>query len=483
MIRLRHKVFIYALRVFDLTTMFVTLASIVALTDNHSGSGPGARRIQQMMQGQYGPNDGLGLLLLGFGWVVIFSALVHYEPNRLKTLRSQLRDVIKATTIAAFLLIIVSALFSFSRITSEVVLLVWVSATVLCILMRVAIRWFLMQVRRSGYNYRHLLILGFNPQALQMAQRIDATPELGYKITGYVSEETGPLSSSPHASDGRVIGTVQNLKSILEKGPADEILVCLPFWENVSTIVEAVRLSQELGIVVRLFSDPAHAKILERFHIERFDGDLVVTLFREQSLVQLLLKRLMDFFGSLALLILLSPLLLAVAIGIKLTSPGPVLFVQERVGMNKRKFKLLKFRSMFIDAEKRRQELAHLNEMDGPVFKIKNDPRVTPLGRFIRKTSIDELPQLLNVLRGHMSLVGPRPPLPAEVDQYEWLYRRRLSIKPGVTCLWQISGRNEVTFKQWMEMDRDYIDNWTIWLDIVILAKTLPAVLFRKGAS
>ena len=138
---------------------------------------------------------------------------------------------------------------------------------------------------------------------------------------------------------------------------------------------------------------------------------------------------------------------------------------------------------MFVDAEKRKAELAHLNEMDGPVFKIKNDPRITAVGRFIRKTSIDELPQLINVLTGHMSLVGPRPPLLDEVHRYEWLYRKRLSIKPGITCVWQISGRNEVTFKQWMEMDRYYIDNWSLWLDIEILAKTIPVVLMRKGAS
>jgi exopolysaccharide biosynthesis polyprenyl glycosylphosphotransferase len=199
--------------------------------------------------------------------------------------------------------------------------------------------------------------------------------------------------------------------------------------------------------------------------------------------MQLLLKRIMDIILSLVGLIVLSPLLVIVALVVRFTSPGPVLFAQERVGMNKRLFKLYKFRSMYMDAEKRRRELEHLNEMDGPVFKMKNDPRVTPIGRFIRKTSIDELPQLLNVLRGQMSLVGPRPPLLAEVDRYEWLYRRRLSIKPGITCLWQISGRNEISFKQWMEMDKAYIDNWSLWLDIKILAKTIPAVLFSRGAS
>jgi exopolysaccharide biosynthesis polyprenyl glycosylphosphotransferase len=191
----------------------------------------------------------------------------------------------------------------------------------------------------------------------------------------------------------------------------------------------------------------------------------------------------MDYSGSFIMLVLLSPLMLATALAIKLTSPGPVFFKQERMGMNKRRFKLLKFRSMVVDAEARKKDLMALNEQTGPVFKITNDPRVTRVGRFIRKTSIDELPQLINVLKGEMSLVGPRPPLPSEVDQYDWIYRRRLSIKPGITCLWQVSGRNNIPFERWMELDREYIDNWTIWLDIKILFMTIPVVLLRKGAS
>jgi exopolysaccharide biosynthesis polyprenyl glycosylphosphotransferase len=191
----------------------------------------------------------------------------------------------------------------------------------------------------------------------------------------------------------------------------------------------------------------------------------------------------MDVVISGIMLMVLSPGMLIIAAIIKFTSPGGVFFVQERIGMNRRKFKLLKFRSMCADAEALKKGLAASNEMDGPVFKIKNDPRITPIGRFIRKTSIDELPQLINVLKGEMSLVGPRPPLPSEVDQYEWLHRRRLSIKPGITCLWQVNGRNTVTFRRWMEMDKEYVENWSIWLDIKILARTLPVVLLRQGAS
>jgi lipopolysaccharide/colanic/teichoic acid biosynthesis glycosyltransferase len=151
--------------------------------------------------------------------------------------------------------------------------------------------------------------------------------------------------------------------------------------------------------------------------------------------------------------------------------------------MNRRRFRLYKFRSMVVDADKQKTTLEHLNEMDGPVFKIKNDPRITPVGRFIRKTSIDELPQLFNVLVGSMSLVGPRPPVPSEVEKYEWLFQRRLSIKPGITCLWQVSGRNEVSFREWMDLDRHYVANWSLWLDLKILCRTVPVVLMGRGAS
>ena len=213
-------------------------------------------------------------------------------------------------------------------------------------------------------------------------------------------------------------------------------------------------------------------------------SDAVVTLFREQMLLQLLAKRAVDTVVSLAALIVLAPLMITVAILIKVTSPGPVFFAQDRVGMNQRRFRIYKFRSMCIDAEEKKKELAHLNEIAaGPAFKMKNDPRITKIGRFIRKTSIDELPQLFNVLHGEMSLVGPRPPLPDEVKKYEWLFRKRLSVKPGITCVWQISGRSNTTFERWMQMDSEYIDNWSIWLDFQILVKTVPAVLFGRGAS
>jgi exopolysaccharide biosynthesis polyprenyl glycosylphosphotransferase len=201
----------------------------------------------------------------------------------------------------------------------------------------------------------------------------------------------------------------------------------------------------------------------------------------------LTMKRVFDFTLSAILLILLGPLLLVTAILIKLTSPGPVFFVQKRVGYNKRSFYICKFRTMVADAEHKLRDIEHLNEVTGPVFKIKNDPRLTPIGGFLRRTSIDELPQLFNVLWGDMSLVGPRPLQVRDYDLFtkngeDW-QRRRFSVRPGITCLWQVNGRSSLPFEQWMELDLKYVQQWSLWLDFEILARTIPAVFKGSGAA
>jgi exopolysaccharide biosynthesis polyprenyl glycosylphosphotransferase len=218
--------------------------------------------------------------------------------------------------------------------------------------------------------------------------------------------------------------------------------------------------------------------------IDELDGVPLLTFTTSPSSpLQLLLKRILDVAHSALLMLLGLPVLLLVALAIKVTTRGNVLFRQTRCGLNGRTFTLYKFRTMVEGAEARQPDLLHLNEMDGPVFKLREDPRVTALGRFLRKFSLDELPQLWNVLRGDMSLVGPRPPIPEEVARYERWQRRRLAMKPGLTCLWQVSGRNELDFQQWMELDLEYIDTWSPWLDFKILLKTIPAVISGRGAS
>ncbi|MGH9318533.1 MAG: sugar transferase, partial [Vicinamibacteria bacterium] len=220
-----------------------------------------------------------------------------------------------------------------------------------------------------------------------------------------------------------------------------------------------------------------------RAYLERLEDVPLLTFSTVPSDSNLLaLKRVTDVALSSALLLLASPLFAVVPILIKSTSRGPVLYRQVRCGLNGRRFTFYKFRSMVEGADEQREEIAHLNEAKGPIFKISSDPRVTPVGRLLRKTSIDELPQLINVLKGEMSLVGPRPPLPQEVELYEPWQRRRMSMKPGLTCLWQVSGRSVLTFEEWVDLDLHYIDNWSLGRDFQILLRTIPAVLSRRGA-
>jgi exopolysaccharide biosynthesis polyprenyl glycosylphosphotransferase len=243
-------------------------------------------------------------------------------------------------------------------------------------------------------------------------------------------------------------------------------------------------LCEQHGMIIRFDSDIFDLKIA-RSSADVFDGDAQITA-RSSGFGgwPFVLKRTIDLMVSFALLVFLAPLLLVVALLINLTSPGPIFFGQERVGLNKRRFKIYKFRTMIPNAERIQEELLHLNEMKGPAFKIKNDPRVTPIGRILRKTSIDELPQLFNVLKGDMSLVGPRAMSVRDYQLFneDW-QRRRFSVPPGITCLWQINGRNLIPFEQWMELDMQYIDKWSLWLDLKILARTIPAVLRGSGAA
>jgi exopolysaccharide biosynthesis polyprenyl glycosylphosphotransferase len=481
MIRLRHKVLIHSFRVLDqlilvaAATLIIYFRPEVALRGGTLAT-PATYRFE----------DTIGMLLLALGWVGIFAYCIRYKADRFVALKTQLKDLLKATSLASFWLAVVCGIFKVKSITTENVFLFFAAVTAAGVFSRLALRMMLMSARRSGYNYRFLLVIGANARANEVVSRIDARPELGYKIVGFVAENEAARDTwaETPGNRGEVLGLLADLQSVLKRERVDEMIVCLPVDSRFSDIVKVVQHARDLGVVVRLMPDLEDGSLFKSLHLEEFEGEHVVTLFREQMLLQLLAKRAVDTVVSLAALIVLAPLMVTVAILIKTTSPGPVFFAQDRVGMNQRRFRIYKFRSMVIDAEEKKKELAHLNEIaDGPAFKMKNDPRITKIGRFIRKTSIDELPQLFNVLHGEMSLVGPRPPLPDEVKKYEWLFRKRLSVKPGITCVWQISGRSNITFERWMEMDNEYIENWSIWLDIKILFKTVPAVLLGRGAA
>jgi exopolysaccharide biosynthesis polyprenyl glycosylphosphotransferase len=276
---------------------------------------------------------------------------------------------------------------------------------------------------------------------------------------------------------------VEQLNAIIADQPVDEVLVALPIDKYGPLVDTIVRQCEEQGIIVRVRTKMSHLHIA-RTYVDELEGVPTMTIQSgPRDGWQLVSKRFIDVLGSAALLITLAPLFALVALLIKFGSTGPIFFTQERVGYNKRRFKVLKFRTMVIEAEQQQQMLEHLNEVEGPVFKIKKDPRITCVGAYLRRFSIDELPQLINVLKGDMSLVGPRPLPVRDVERIDlrW-HKRRFSIKPGITCLWQVNGRSNIGFNDWVRMDLDYIDKWSLGLDLLILMKTIPAVFKGPGA-
>ncbi len=324
-----------------------------------------------------------------------------------------------------------------------------------------------------------ILVIGVGPLGRHTGLEVILTGDRHRRVSGYLSfagEAADPRLPAP------VLGSSSELERVLRERPVDEVYVAGNVRRVGDEMQAAVRTCERFGIP---FAIPASHLRLDRARptARAIADGYVHYLSIEHKPYQLAIKRIIDICASAVALIVLSPLMLVVAIAIKLTSRGPVLFRQERVGQYGRTFNMLKFRSMVIDAESLQQRLMAQNEQSGPVFKITHDPRITRVGRFIRKYSFDELPQLVNVLRGEMTIVGPRPPVPGEVAKYEPWQRRRLSVRPGLTCLWQISGRNAIPFQRWMYMDMQYIDHWSLRQDLELILKTVPVVLTGKGAS
>lgn len=339
-------------------------------------------------------------------------------------------------------------------------------------------RWIAHQVM-NGESLREVLIIGTGEQAKRIAEEIGLHPEFGFRIKGFLSLDPSEVGSPLCGS--MVIGTIDEFSDILQIDTVDDVVFALPI--NLLTDVKKnLILCDQIGISGRIILD-LYEPTYSDPHVEKFFGQPTFYFsVLPKRLLTLAIKRVIDFSGALILITILSPLVIILGILVKLTSKGTILFRQERVGLNGRRFTLYKFRTMIEGAEELRDKLLNQNEMDGPVFKIKEDPRITLIGRFIRRFSLDEIPQLINVFRGDMSLVGPRPLPMFEAANINGFERRRFSMKPGITCLWQIKGRNLLNFKEWMSLDLEYIDQWSLWLDTKILLKTLPAILAGRGA-
>lgn len=421
-------------------------------------------------------------LLLLAAWHLTFRAFGLYRSLRLASRWSEARDVLKATSVGSLLLLNIGLLFDVSLFTPQFVATFWLLSTCLILIVRLLARAQLERARMLGRNLRDVLIVGTNRRARRFAARLVERRQLGYRVMGFVDDEWSGIEMIEGV--GEVVANLDELPEYLRTHVVDEVVLTLPIASHYGHCSRVLRLCEAQGIKVRFLSDFFEMN-MARATVELFDNEPVLLVQTGPTDVwPMVVKQMLDFVLSALLVILLSPLLLAIAALIKLTSPGPVFFAQERVGLSKRRFDMMKFRTMVQDAEKKLAEIEHLNEVSGPVFKIRNDPRITAIGQFLRRTSLDELPQLFSVLKGDMSLVGPRP-LPVrdyEGFDQDW-HRRRFSVRPGVTCLWQVEGRSSIPFERWMELDMQYIDQWSLWLDFKILMQTIPAVLRGVGAS
>ena len=451
-----------ALRLVDLAVLAVVFPIAYYVRDTLLG--PGLPAVQPM--NQYLPAPVLTLLL----WIVASAITSVYGNYRTRTLGLELSRLARASALVAVGL---GGLAFFSKqqeVSRLLVGLYCAFAVTLLMLNRLVVRSVAHWARRRGRNTRRFAVVGSGAQAQKIVETITRHQEWGLEFAGYVHHST-PVSSP---DDGPVLGSVAMLTRILENQIIDELVIaaCVP----AETVQGALLACEEMGIPARICMDFPMLRI-SKVTLDDVDGIPSVAFSPVPSdAVALFAKRAFDIAVSALALVCLAPVLAVIAIAIRLDSPGPALFCQRRVGRNGRTFPVLKFRSMYLDAEARLESLRSQNEMSGPVFKLKNDPRVTPVGRFIRKTSLDELPQFWNVLSGEMSVVGPRPPLPREVEQYQSWQRRRLSVKPGITCTWQVSGRNDIDFDRWMELDLKYIDSWSLWRDFTIVLKTIPAI-------
>jgi exopolysaccharide biosynthesis polyprenyl glycosylphosphotransferase len=477
----KRDFFLTLLKSSDILSMLIALALSIWFTRLFAGQ---SASLWEVLQLRFKLTNFVLLLIFIPLWHLIFLSMGLYDARRFEYSQGDVKDISKGVLIGSMLLLTVTVLFQRDHVGNDTILLFATSACLLTWMGRTLARTVLGRIHQHRGNLCHLLLVGSNQRSYDFAWRIMAKPHLGHHLVGYVDDP--PNGQSYHKLQGLLthLGTVKDFDTVIDRETVDEVVVSLPIRSCYEQIKRLIAACEVQGIRVHLLSDFFELTIA-RAHAAEFDGIPILTLSSGTFAVwPFYLKRAFDLVSSVILILLFFPLFLGIALLIKVSSPrAPVFFAQTRVGYNRRHFKMLKFRTMVPDAERLQPALEAFNEAQGPVFKIKNDPRITPLGRILRRTSLDEIPQLFNVIKGDMSLVGPRPLPLRDVERFEesWL-KRRFSVKPGITGLWQVNGRSSTSFDQWIEQDLAYIDHWSFSLDVKILTKTIPAMLKGTGA-
>jgi exopolysaccharide biosynthesis polyprenyl glycosylphosphotransferase len=465
-------------RLFDALCAFLLLLVVFAI----SNAGRMPEGADDFLSARITVKNVILLVVFLVAWNTAFATVgLHSSPSR-QSLWRQALLVVRACTVGALTL----PLFALSSETGAfrwwMVAAFWAAAIVVEIAGRSLITLGARALSRREAAKRNLIIVGSGPRTLRVFDEIRTRRWMQYQVLGFV-DSPGTHEVVPEIRD-RILGSLTDLEGLLAQNPVDLVLVTLPVGSCFAEIQHTISVCESVGVEVQIdlsdfFSLSLAKPIFE--YAEEFPA-MRLTLVTEDY--RMVIKRLFDFFASAIGLFVLAPVLLVCAVLVKWTSPGPILFAQQRYGYNRRLFRMYKFRTMVADAENLQASLESQNEAQGPVFKIRSDPRITPVGRILRKTSLDELPQLINVLKGDMSIVGPRPLPTRDVSRFgDARLMRRFSVRPGITCLWQINGRSNTNFDTWVQMDLAYIDNWSLSLDARILLKTLPAVISGSGAA
>lgn len=433
------------------------------------------------------PNYYIVILLIIIIWPMSFKHYNLYLSFYTQPLKSIIIRVFRCILSGMILLSFIMYILKIDDVSRIMMCIFLLLNFLFLILSKSTILITLQNMRKKGYNYQNILIIGGRERAKEVINSINLHSRSGFRVLGCLGLNDSEIGKTVQG-DVTYIGTVAQIDQLLLRHVVDQIIFALPL-DLIVNIESVFKLAEKMGVSVRIIPDWNLHKLsyrpgIARIQIENFLD--IPTMYLSSTPTgsgALQLKNIFDFVGAVVLIILFFPILIIIPLLIKLFSKGPVLFSQERCGLNGRRFFVYKFRTMAHDAEQKQKLFDTINEADGPAFKIRKDPRIIPyIGTLLRKTGLDELPQLYNVIKGEMSLVGPRPPIPAEVQQYDLWQRRRLSMKPGITGLWQCSKqRNDIPFKEWMNLDLNYIDSWSFKLDFKILIKTTFVVLTGQG--